>query len=244
MYEDNYDNILNKRDGVNAEADKAESRELQEKYSFLGEKTKTVFWCEIIIVILGFISSLISDAGGNASSAYMYSEILPILIFLGGAGVICSILYCVVLIKMSKYNARLLTAAILLFVSKVFDGIEETHIVDQTSALLGILFSLFSLVVTIVQAWYFISGMRDLLLDVDPDLEDRWEKLWKIYLILIIATIVATILLYAPVIQVLAGLALVVIVIVGLGISIWRFVLIWKAAECFTGFAKYVESQD
>ena len=43
MYEDNYEGILNKRDGVSAEADKAESRELQEKYSFLGKKPKRFF---------------------------------------------------------------------------------------------------------------------------------------------------------------------------------------------------------
>ena len=244
MYEDNYDNILNKRDGVNAEADKAESRELQEKYRFLGEKTKTVFWCEIIIVVLGFISSLISSAGGNSSAAYMDGDILPILIFLGAAVVICSILYCVALIKMSTYNARFLTAGILLFVSKVLDGIDETHVVDQASPLLGGLFSLFSVVVTMVQAWYFITGMREILLEIDPDLEERWEKLWKFYLILIIATIVTTILLYVPGIQVIAVLAFIVIVIVGLGISIWLFVLIWQSAECMNGFAKYVESQD
>ena len=237
MYEDNYDNILHKKDAAQEEAEAL--NEVQERCFFLGEKIKGIFWCELIAgiayAILKAIMDNVSTYGAKRAPLW---QTAPIPIALAAVVAICYVFTCIFMIMMGKYYDSFLKAGILYAVANALDIVEEF-----TTGGISTILSLVAAVLAIIQMYYFINGMTSMLTGIDIDLQDKWEVYWKAFWILFGAFIVCTVLLFIPGINVIAAILLLIVTIAMFGFEIWRFVLLWKSSGSMIGYAKYYESR-
>ncbi len=230
MYEDNYENILNKKSDEATDSHQESAEEQQERlgrYIYLGGKLKALFWCEIISMIIYAILRVIEQLDAR--------DVFGVVLFLAGAVLICFLLTCIITITMGRAYESFLKAGVLFLIASVLDLVSNLGLLGR----LGTYTTLITTILYIVEMYYFVDGMTSALAGIDAGLLHEWENYWKMFWILLVIAIVCTLLLFIPLINLLAAMAMIVLAFVYLGFAIWRYMLLWKSADILIGYATY-----
>ncbi|MBO4749631.1 MAG: hypothetical protein J5546_04885 [Lachnospiraceae bacterium] len=192
----------------------------------LGEKMHVVFVVNIVILILTVL--LVATSASVIANPYGGSlGLAAFLLLLSAIGIIvCSIVYCVSVFQMGKYYDAFKTAGVLMLVAVILGALG-----NMTSGGLASLLSIASNIVKIFQLKYFIDGATDALIPTNTDVTSRWESLWKVYLITLVATLISSVGAYIPVINILAGIVAIICAIVSIIVGIWELILIKATSD-------------
>lgn len=200
--------------------EEARKAELARKAPFFGKWLWILFW----MVIPGTVASLLSmDAiADRAPGVYLFGEYL---------GVVCSLLYGLILLRMVKENESYRTAGILRLVTAGVNLLLALVAGNSTGANWTLLISLPGAVVGLVATYQEYMAHADVAQPVDAGLAEKWRRLWKWYVGCLIATIASVL-----VVMIFPLLGLLVMLAGSIGVlvvDIISLVYIYQMAQTF-----------
>lgn len=182
--------------------------------SIMRKGTKGMFWTLIISIIAAVaISVVLSDA-----EATMVSSIV---------GVVCTLIQAICLLSMGKVNRRFTTAGILGIVSIV----AEVAGIFILGAVPALAVTLVNLVAELVMMYNMMKGYNETLKGINDVRSRKWNSLWKWYIGIIIAEIIAVALVFVS--PIIGALLTSVVAIAALVISIVLLVALGKTGNIF-----------
>lgn len=145
-------------------------------------------------------------------------------------GIAANLIYGVILLKISSESSYYRKAAIYFFIIFVV-GIVWMPISDGTAMLLEIPVSIVSIVIGMAGEYYEIRGHADVLRDVDNLRSEKWYRLWRWYVGILIGIIIGTV---TAIVLPLLGLLIVLASTIGmLVVTVLKIVYIYKMAKVF-----------
>ncbi len=182
-----------------------------------------LFWTSIAATIAGFF------ANDNLDS------LIPMLYYIGvAAEMVCTLIYGAILLIISTESGWYRTAGIFGIVSPIASVIVASLAVLSESPIF-LLLTVVVLVISLYGQYAEFKGHAEVLTEVDPELSEKWDKLWKWNLILYAALIGSILLLLlAPFLGAISSLATLVGALV---IEILKPLYLYRTAETF----KYIK---
>lgn len=181
---------------------------------FLGEWIRALFWIAILRIILN-----------------LFSKALPNLSVT--LGVVCTVLYVAVLLRMSGESQRYKIAGIFGICGAVITIVTDLFIGDSVAGAGGVIVGIAGMVVTLISEYQEYMGHADVLQEVigETELAEKWKKLWTVYMVLLILTMVSLLL---ALMSVNLGAIMAIVMAIGVVVvSILKMVYLHKTSTLF-----------
>ncbi len=203
-----------------AESGQKLQENIRQRASILAPNLMILFWLFVPSVVSGlFTNQQIKTA---SPKLYLVGELI---------GITVSIIYSVILIRMASVEELYQKAGILKLCGSILNFFTIFPLNSSTTPTWTLLISIPALILIIVGTYHEFQSHSSVLRDVDYNLSDNWEKLWKIYLGSTIALFVSPfIIIILPIIGLLLMAASAVVVIVA---SILRLIYLYRTANIF-----------
>jgi len=202
------------------EAELRQKQEVAKRAPFLGKWLWVLFWLVIPTTIAGLMENdLVAE---SAPSVFFAGQILS---------AVCSLVYGIILMKMSAEEDRYRTAGICALVSAVISLL--VAILDRGAE--GVTWTLIltipAVIVGFVGEYNEYMTHSAVLMGLDDDLSSKWETLWKWYIGLFLGIIgCIVVMLIFPLLGAIAVLCVAIGVAV---ISILKLVYLYRTAKVF-----------
>lgn len=207
---------------------------LAKKASFL---SKWLFVLFIIAILVLFVDNL-----DNAEIMIRLPYLIRICIRV--LNLATSLFYCIIFFILSTKNNHYRITGIGYLLLMIYDIINML-IKDDTTVLTFFL-ALIALIITFVARYHEYKGHSEILYGVDEKLSDRWCKLWKWYIYIIIAMFGGMILTVIPILIVmLVGSLLLIASAIGMFvIGIIQIVYLYMTSAALKTYSKLNGSAD
>lgn len=192
----------------------------KEKALFLGKWLWILFWLFIPLTLT------------NLMTNKTIVEWFPSLNLIGNIlSTIFSVIYGLVLIKLSSENKHYRTSGICWLFVSVLSLVVLSILDDSDNAILILSLSLPILVVSLVSEYYEYIGHAGVLSSIYTELSEKWISLWKWYIKVLIALFVGLIItLIVPILGLLIILTTTIMIFI---VSITKLVYIYRMAKFF-----------
>lgn len=198
------------------EVEERRQRELAHKSSVAGKWLWILFWLFVPSVVANILS--MDSMATAAPAVYMFGQILS---------AVCSVVYGIVLLQVVSLNDRYHTAgwctivgAVLYAFASIWNGANWTLVITIPASIVGL-----------VGEYNEFTGHAEILMGVDQELSEKWVKLWKWDVGLLIATICCIVLVF---ISAVLGALVLLAATIGLGVvSIVKLVYLYRTAKVF-----------
>ncbi len=203
-----------------------DKNEVSRRADDLGKWIWILFWLFVPSTIAGIFT--IDSIAEIAPPLYLFGEIINI---------ICVIVYGVVLLKMSTENEHYRTAGICCIISGVVDTIVSIVSGGNEDSVGALIISIPLIIVGLVGEYNEYVGHEEEVRNINEEMADRWERLWKWYIGMIIATFCAPF-----IVAFLPFIGLIVLLVAALGaiiVSIMKLVYLYETAKLFRNYGKY-----
>ena len=191
---------------------------------FLGKWLMILFWLVVPSTIAGILGNekIVSDYG-----LWLTGNII---------GIICSLVYGLILMKLSSAEESYKTAGICLLVGAAgtFLGFILGLTMNQAATALLVMIGLVNLVVGLYGTYAEFEAHSEVLKGLDDELSEKWLKLWKWYLWSLIGLISCILLIF---ISLILGCILCICAVIGIIIvSILKLVYLYQTSAFFTEY--------
>lgn len=231
MKEEKNTNIFRK----DTKAEEEYNRQVRAKCLDVSDKMKTVFIVDVIALI-AFVALRLLGARG-----YSYqTNVLSVPFILAGLVLlVCSVVICVFMNSLRKYDETFRKAGILLVVTNAFKiasamnlfalPFKDVNNADPFDILFVVTwFSLLEVIITFVQARCYVFSLKDCVRGSEFSVRSKWEAFWKIYIIVNVIFVACLILSLIPLISNVLVFVAELCVIPMIALGIWRLILTWK----------------
>ena len=231
MFE-NYSNY----DSITADREREEKlmQDKRERCHKEGKLYFILFWLTVLGTPVIFLLSLIGGIVGGIFDA-MFDSMSLLYVIIGGISLISlaiGIVVAVILFILGKEESCFRVAGISYILVVVFETASEFLPDGLLKSVLGIL----TLIAELFYLFEFINGSMNILAGVDNYVASSWETLRKTIIYLFIGLVAILVLMFIPVIRVLAMIGAFAAVIAAIVILIWEFVLMFKTARALKNF--------
>lgn len=193
---------------------------LSSRAELLGKWMRRLFLLVIPMVLSAVLSS--NTVRSMLPGVYNFGSILNVLIFL---------LYGIFLLKMSPEEGRYKTAGMCRIVVSIIGAISIFIASDTTVMLIGAVTFIFS----ITGEHNEYKGHSAVLKDIDDDLSEKWEKLWKWYIGMLIAVVAGMVVMF---LMAVLGIIVLLVALIGLiVVSLVKIVYIYHSADALNTYA-------
>ena len=194
----------------------------------LGNKLMIIFVLEILSTILSFLTKGLLRTSISASIMWGVAGMML-------ASIVINIVYLIILFQMEKFDHNYTISAGISLASAIISILALFSML--VSFLAAEMLSFITLFLSFCAQYFFIQALRNSVGVVFVNLDLSLASYWKSYMILLCATVVSSVLMCVPYLNMV-----VLVVLFGLGIaaivfSIWRFVLIWQCASSMKQYA-------
>ncbi len=196
------------------------------KAKYLSKKIWILFWL-FVPSLVASILSIISPEG-----PFNVLNISSIVI-----NIICEIIYCIVLIKLSAKCKRYQTAGICYLAVGVINVIITFVPNVNNDAEITVLIGIISLVILLMQEYNEYKAHAEILKGIDWELSERWEKFWKWSLRLFFAMFGG--IFAAMIFSLLGAFILLISLFAVVVLRIMYTVYLYRTAKTFDEYAKY-----
>ena len=202
-----------------------ETKYTKEQAQFLSKWYKVLFW----LVIPGIAANLLTNENivTEVPALYWPGQILTVLY---------AVAYGWVLLQLAAENSRYRKAGIWLIVSTILlvfaDALAN---VGVGAAAISLLIGLVAVGLSIAGAYQEYQGHSEILSDVDAVLSEKWLKLWKWYVIVLVASFVGMLLIFLS--AILGVLAMLFAAIAALVVGVLELVYLYRQAKLFESIA-------
>jgi len=200
------------------EREAAEKEKLKKNSAILGKWLWMMFW---LIV-------------PNAIASFLELEFFGKAVNLVGIVIsaVCMLMYGLFMLKLQEVNDDYKSAALYTMAAAVINGVYSIIGGFTDIGSIGLLFSIPAAIIGLIGAKKEYSSHAEVLFRVDHTLSEKWDKLWKMYVISIAATIGGAVLVLFGLIGLLITLAGVVLAVV---VSIKQLIYLYNTAKLFKG---------
>lgn len=204
--------------------------ELRARAGELGSKLKTLFGLQIAILGFAAIAFIVAlcASGDTAEDAFW------IILFSAIASLVCSVIYCVTLMSMGKYDDEFSGAGALFIAAAICSCIKS---IFGTGNGIGSLFSLISSALSIGYMLKFSTGMINSFQAICNGMADDWESYKKAYLVATIGSIASVVVVFMPGLYGLGMLGSLCFAIMGIVVGIWMIILLYKSSVEMKAFS-------
>lgn len=199
----------------------SETKYMKEQAQFLAKCYKILFW----LVILGNAANLLTNENIAAELPVLYwpGQILTFLF---------SLAYGWVLLRLVAENRRYRMAGICRIVAAVVSLFAESFSnLSVAAAVMGLLLSITALGISLAGGYQEYQGHSEVVSEADTVLSEKWLKLWKWYVIMVVVMAAGMLLIFLSV--TLGVLAILFAVIAALVISVLELVYLYRQAKLF-----------
>ena len=203
----------------------SETKYTKEQAQFLSKWYKVLFW----LVIPGIAANLLTNENivTEVPALYWPGQILTVLY---------AVAYGWVLLQLAAENSRYRKAGIWLIVSTILlvfaDALAN---VGVGAAAISLLIGLVAVGLSIAGAYQEYQGHSEILSDVDAVLSEKWLKLWKWYVIVLVVSFAGMLLIFLS--AILGVLAMLFAAIAALVLSVLELVYLYRQAKLFESIA-------
>lgn len=201
-----------------------DKNEIKKRVDFLEKWIWLLFWLFVPSTIAGLFT--IDSVAEMAPLLYLFGEFLSL---------VCIIAYGVILLKMSTENDNYRTAGFCCIISSVVNVVVSLAFGGNEVAALIITLPL--AIVALVGEYNEYMGHAEEARNINAEMADKWEKLWKWYIIMIVATVCSPF-----IVIVLDFIGLIILLVAALGtivVSIMKLVYLYQTAKLFSNYGNY-----
>lgn len=202
-----------------------ETKYTKEQAQFLSKWYKVLFW----LVIPGIAANLLTNENivAEVPSLYWPGQILTVLY---------AVAYGWVLLQLAAENSRYRKAGIWLIVSTILSVFADVlSNVGLGAAGISLLVVFVAVGISIAGAYQEYQGHSEILSEVDAVLSEKWLKLWKWYVIVLVASFAGVLLIFLS--AILGVLAMLFAAIAALVVGVLELVYLYRQAKLFESIA-------
>ncbi len=193
---------------------------IADRAPFLGTWLWILFW----LIVPSSIGTLLTQD--------VFQSYYPVIYRIGQIiNVACTVATALILLKLSREEEDYRTAGICILVGSVAGLVANLFQGDM--ALMSLIIALPAAIVNIVGRYKEIMAHSAVLRGVDNDLSAKWESLWKWYVGAMIGTTLSAVLVFIPIVGILALLGCMLVLLV---VSVLQLVYLYKTAKAFREF--------
>lgn len=159
-----------------------------ENYSQLGRLVGFLFWM-IVPTVAGSMVSSIATSGIVPDSGSGPLSLLAQILETGS-----QLAYGAVLLVMAKYQRRYRFAGICLLIPTALNLLSQLLLPDAGTTLMSLFTTLPTIILSMIAIYQECKGHYEVLMPLDSELSEKWNRLWKWNIGLSIAMIVSLIL--------------------------------------------------
>lgn len=196
---------------------------LAQKVPFLGKW----LWYLFLLVIPMVLSNIMTNESIASWLPFLYR---PGIIL----SILCTVVYGLILLKLSTENNHYRTSAICCFVTVALSTIASSISVNSPEASWTLIITLPAAIVSLLGEYHEYTGHSEVLAGVNNQLSEKWEKLWKWYVGAFAAMFVSIII--ALIIPILALLIMLAALIALLIVSLLKVVYLYQSAKVFRDY--------
>lgn len=202
-----------------------ETKYTKEQAQFLSKWYKVLFW----LVIPGIAANLLTNENivTEVPALYWPGQILTVLY---------AVAYGWVLLQLAAENSRYRKAGIWLIVSTIISVFADAlSNAGLGAAVISLPIVLVAVGLSIAGAYQEYQGHSEILSDVDAVLSEKWLKLWKWYVIVLVASFAGMLLIFLS--AILGVLAMLFAAIAALVVGVLELVYLYRQAKMFESIA-------
>lgn len=191
-----------------------------EKSKFLGKCFTALF----VVMVFAIVNSILS---GVMPVLEVPTTIIDAIRWIANA---------VILLIMSRYSDHYKSSAICLLIAELGEIVLWFFIGDETPAW-SLLISIPLAIMGIYSVFQTCQGHSEVLCSTNSTLSSKWNRMYCFKMYVLIATIVCTLLVFIPVLNVIAALGLVVVAIAGVIVGVLEIVYLYQSMKHFRDYS-------
>ena len=197
-------------------------------------------YMQMFLILMGGIGlnialTVLSNIGSRFSDFYTQTRIIMIIIAL--AYVVIAVLYGLILIGIGKYHIDFKTAGIYYMISGVCEAIN-----NSTTGVAAFAFSILGAVFSVLYVLKFATAMSNSFDNVASYMAVSWETFKRLFTYVYGGIVICTLLMFFPILNILAAIALLLLALAAIGMSIWQIVLVLRSSNVMKQYASAIHA--
>lgn len=209
---------------------------LKRQANVMGNKVMLLFKLTILSIIMALASVVVMLIIAVYTVMYGGSEEIVMYVAWGVVAIsfIIQLIYAGVMISMKEFDGKYLTSGILYILGQSFSVAKEVLGEIESLSMFASLASLASSIVLLISLFFFIAAIKDDVAPFNSYLSGSWEGFKRANIGVVIITVIGVAL--AFILPGLGGFVLFIGALIGIVISIWQIVLLYKTGKSMLAF--------